>query len=355
MVHDRDIADLLHRGDLDELVRAVDAAASREDWDRVEALRTGCLEALDRTGRQLWGAAAFAAYRQALHGPPRLAVEAVLAGHDRHTLGPLTEVAAQHHAWDDLVPWLPAGPIRGVVATERVARGEDLREDDRAEVGHLAVPARWQPWEGAAPLPTYRSDTVLAPAPELHGDGAWRPVHAPPGGAVHDPGLEDAATALVGPWATASSGRVAVAVRDGSAVGAVAHLAAGARVRPLGSAEAVAWMTWAAASGGARGRRRGVAAGRSAVWWLLRLVVAAVADPDDLDDPDELEYHLADCTFIEFDTGTDHGWRLQVAMAHDDGPAVAIDATDTADSDTADQDTNTGPGGGRADGTTRGC
>lgn len=330
MVADRDLADLLHRGDLDELVRAVDAAAAREDWDRVEALRTGCLEALDRTGRQLWGAAAFAAYRLALHAPPRLAVQAVVAGHDRHTLGPLTEVVAQHHDWDDLVAWLPAGPVRGVVATERVARGQDLRGDDRAEVGHLAVPARWQPWEGSPPVPTYRRDSVLAPAPELRGGGDWRRVDGPAGGSIGDPGLEDAAMALVGPWATASSGQVAVAVRDGSPDGVVAHLAAGARVRPLSTAEAVEWMTWAAASGGARGRRRGVAAGRSAVWWLLRLVVAeAVTDLQDLDDPDELEFHLADCTFLEFDTGSDHGWRLQVAMAHADGCAVAIDATDT--------------------------
>ena len=55
--------------------------------------------------RQLWPAATLAEYRLALHAPPRY-VAAVLDESDglsgQFTIGPLTEVAAQHHTWDEL-------------------------------------------------------------------------------------------------------------------------------------------------------------------------------------------------------------------------------------------------------------
>ena len=42
----------------------------------------------------------------------------------RFTIGPLTEVAAQHHTWADLSPVLDRGPRAAFVAHERVLRGE---------------------------------------------------------------------------------------------------------------------------------------------------------------------------------------------------------------------------------------
>lgn len=327
------LASLLHRGDVDELVRAVDRAAARRDWKRVGTIRRACLEAVEATGRQVWGPAAFAAYRLALEAPAELAVSAMLAGHDRHTLGPLTEVIAQYHTWEELVPWLPGGPVNAVVATERVARGEDLTDDSRAEVHHLDVAPRWQAWEGRPALPTYRPDSLLAPAPTVGTGRAWTDVAVPSASPRPDVALVAALEAIAEPWATASTGEVSTAVVDGPAAGAIAAVAPGpARARPIGLSDAVAWLTWAAASGGALGRRRGLAAGRSTVWWLLRTIVGDLADPaGTLDDPDELEFFLAECSFVEFDTGADHGWRLQVAVAHPSGHSIAIHAHDQAE------------------------
>lgn len=338
-----DLAGLLHRGDLDELVRAVDRAASRSAWDDVEALRIGAMEALDRTGRQLWGPAAYAAYRLALEAPAGHAVPVVLAGHDRHALGPLTEVLAQHHTWDEVVDLLPGGPVNAVVAVERVARGEDLTDDDRAEVFHLDVPARWQAWEGPPPLALYRADEVVTPAPTRVDAGPWVDVSSPParelGPETRRAQVEPAVLAIAEHWATASTGGVDVAVVAGGAGGAVAALVPGpARMRRIGLADAMAWMAWAAASGGARGRRRGLAAGRSATWWAMRAVVADLLVAHD--DPDELEFQLEDCDFHEFSDGVAHGWRLHVAITHPEGWTVAIAAEDQDDEE---DDPHAGP------------
>jgi hypothetical protein len=42
-----------------------------------------------------------------------------------------------------------------------------------------------------------------------------------------------------------------------------------ARLSLLTSSDALAWLTWAGASGGAHGRRRGNALGRDAAWWTI--------------------------------------------------------------------------------------
>ena len=41
------------------------------------------------------------------------------------------------------------------------------------------------------------------------------------------------------------------------------------RNKVMGTGEALAWLTWAGASGGAHGRRRGNALGRDAAWWTI--------------------------------------------------------------------------------------
>ena len=43
--------------------------------------------------------------------------------------------------------------------------------------------------------------------------------------------------------------------------------------RPLTAAEAVAWLAWAGASGGAHGRRRGAALGRFGALWVLAAIL----------------------------------------------------------------------------------
>src|SRR5690606_35022219 len=121
---------LVEAGDLDGLLRRIDELCEAGDWD--ELARLGQLarrgSATERA-RQLVVAAANADYRLALEGPPAHAARAVAEGGDGFALGPLTEVAAFTHTWAELSPHLPPGPVRALVAYERVVRGEDLRAD----------------------------------------------------------------------------------------------------------------------------------------------------------------------------------------------------------------------------------
>jgi hypothetical protein len=72
-------------------------------------------------------------------------------------------------------------------------------------------------------------------------------------------------------------------------------------------------MAWAAASGGAHGRRPGAAAGRFGAWWA----VAALAGL--LDDwpvaPDRLGAAVGDLQWFAWDAEEPAtGWRLQIAV-----------------------------------------
>jgi hypothetical protein len=72
---------------------------------------------------------------------------------------------------------------------------------------------------------------------------------------------------VVAPWVTQSNGRAEVSCVRGGALAAMAALGAtDARVAELETGQALAQIAWAAASGGAHGRRRGAAAGRHLAW-----------------------------------------------------------------------------------------
>lgn len=314
---------LVQRGDLDELVRDVDAAAGRGDLDRVLELRRACLEAVASSGRQLWGPAAYAAYRLALEGPPDLAVDMLLEAEDRHMLGPLTEVVAQHHTWAVLRDRLPSGPVRGAVAVERVLRGEDLRGDGAEDVDHLDVPAHWLDWEGQRPRLRYGATGVVAPAPMARPQGPAVAARTP-GPPLDDPELVEAWEPLVAPWTTAEGSRMAVAVVDGPVTGAVARVAPGSVVESIALGDAVAAMTWASSSGGAGRRRRGGAAGRSTTWWALRTLVAHEPDSP----PSDLGADLDEWSWYRFGGLDDQGWWLRIAAEHPEGWSLAIDAWD---------------------------
>ena len=69
---DRDDAaldELIHRADLDGLVRMIDDRCSDRDWDGLLRVRDRSRHAV-ATGRQLWPAATLAEYRLALLGEP---------------------------------------------------------------------------------------------------------------------------------------------------------------------------------------------------------------------------------------------------------------------------------------------
>lgn len=319
------LRELLGRGDPDELVREVDRRAVREDWEGVLRLHEHCGHAAERLGRQLWGVAQYAAYRVALSAPARLAGPLVEPGAARFALGPLTEVVAQHHTWDELADHLPHRVSAAMVAQERVLRGEDLRGDARAHSEEVGLPLVLQPWEDDYPLPEYREDEVLEGGPAAVATD--RTVEAPPGSPRPMTGLRSALEDLAAPWAVESTGEVRTATVRGRAPAAVGRLAEGpVGIRELTAGQALARMAWAAASGGRRGRRRGLAAGRSAAWWVAHQVTG-LAFPAE---PDELGAELGQRRWYLFEPASaPSGWVLRLAVEDPAGGwAAAIDAHD---------------------------
>ena len=137
---------LVDLADLDELVRQVDRLCDASEWDGLVDLRDRCRAALER-GKQLWPAASLAEYRLALDAPGPWAGRVLAPGAGHLALGPLPEVAASTHTWDELAPHIETGPLRTITAHERVVRGEDLAGDERVDPRVLDLPAVLAEWE----------------------------------------------------------------------------------------------------------------------------------------------------------------------------------------------------------------
>jgi hypothetical protein len=312
--------ELIHRADLDGLVRMIDDRCTARDWAGLLRIRDRSRHAVE-TGRQLWPAATLAEYRLALLAdPPHVA--AVLDESDglsgRFTIGPLTEVAAQHHRWDDLRAVLDLGPRAAFVAHERVLRGERVEIEDLPDV--LDLPLELQPWEPDYPLAVYTDAGAEFPMPELA--DSWIDVTPVSGGEILDDDVDLAVRQLVEPWLTGSNGHADVVCVDGEVADALGAMGLRrARIARLEPADALAWLAWAGASGGAHGRRRGAAAGRFGAWWTL----AALGDA--LDDwpvpPDELGELASELRWYRWDAYEPAmGWNLQLAV-EDPGEDVA--------------------------------
>lgn len=321
-------------GDLDELLREVDRCCDRgrDDpgaWEDLIVLRDRARAAIDR-GHQLWPAASWAEYRAALEAPAEVAARVVGEGAGYMAPGPLTEVVAQDHTWAELHRCLEGGPMRDLVSQERVLRGEDLSGPGGHE--HREMPSRLLAWEPGYALAEYEPDAARFPAPplpDLRGD-------APSGRVLErSPDAADAARALgdsVRHWASHSEGSVAAIGVEGTAADAVASVLAdeagpGEPVlwAPIGLADAAALVAWAAASGGARGRRRGAATGRFEAWWAIA-AVAAVEDRWPIDPGPE----ASELRWYRWSAGrAEVGWSCRLAVEDPvDGLAWALDATD---------------------------
>ena len=96
----------------------------------------------------------------------------------RFTIGPLTEVAAQHHTWDELRSVLDLGPRASFVAHERVLRGERIEASDLPAV--LDLPLVLAAVGARLPLATYTDAGAEFPMPDLSDD--WSRRHARPRG-----------------------------------------------------------------------------------------------------------------------------------------------------------------------------
>ena len=90
----------------------------------------------------------------------------------------------------------------------------------------------------------------------------------------------------------------------------------------------MAHLAWAAASGGAHGRRRGTATGRARAWWALTTLTGL--DEHDEVDPDELGTAAEELTWLWWDAAEpDTGWSLRLAVEDTvDGLAWALNAQD---------------------------
>jgi hypothetical protein len=325
------LAALIHRADLDGLVRFVDECCRTRDWALLRRLRDDARHAVG-TGRQLWPAATLAEYRLALRAPAEWAAGVLDEGSGRFSIGPLTEVVAQQHTWAELAPLLDGGPRAAFVAHERALRGEAIAGGSTAGLPDvLDLPFALASWEPAYPLATYDDDGGTFPAPALPARlvDVRLPVAAPE--QIDDDAVELALRQLVEPWTTTSNGRAEVVAVDGDAAGALRALGVPtARWAALSAGEAVGWLAWAGASGGAHGRRRGAAAGRFGALWLVAALLDAVDDwPVPLDELGRGAEELRWWWWDAHEPVT--GWQLQLAVEDPaDRIAWAISARDAA-------------------------
>jgi len=316
---------LIEFGDLTELFRAIDRLIAQRNWSELLALRDRARAAHER-GKQLWPAAAHAEYRLALEGPAEFAGAVITEGAGRFAPGPLSEVAASSHTWAELAPHIAAGPLLSITAHERIVRGDDLTSDDRVDALVLPLPLVSQKWEPAYPVAIYRPDKAdfAMPALPLPSDVE---LPAAPYASTTDADEALALRSLVATWLTDSNGRSEAIAVEGSALSAIAALGVSrARVAQITLADAMAVMSWAGASGGAAGRRRGMAWGRFVAWECAAELAGVDIEDDVGGAANELRWYV-------WDTGTaDTGWSLRLAVEDEEaGCAWALAATDRAD------------------------
>jgi hypothetical protein len=321
-----DLRALVEGGDPDELLIAVDRLCAAAAWDALTELAARCRAATEY-GRQLWGVAMHIDYRLAREGPAEEAARVLRPGAGRFTLGPLTEVAAGGHSWDELAPHLRDPVVAADVAQERALRGEDLR--GRAEWAASELPLRILSWEPRYALPAYRERSAAFPQPEVATRHISGLADAVPAERLPDDDGVAALRALVGPWVTQSSGTVRAVTVSGTAGGAVGQLAPRAALAAMAPDEALAVLQWAGASGGAHGRRPGGAAGRFSAWWAA----AALTGLGWPVQPDELGAAIAELRWFRWTgEGAEAGWVLRVAVEDPvDGLAWAVEGLDWLD------------------------
>ena len=318
------ISELIELGQTDPLIRRVDGLTARRDWSGMIDLRERCHEATER-GKQLWGVAHHVDYRLALEGDPPHAAGVVDSLATRFTLGPLTEVAAATHTWDELAGHLGAGLSRDIVAYERALRGD--RPNGTNPV--LEIPVTPADWEPAYVLPTFKSDRVEADPPEI-GSGTIVELGAP-GETINDLDTTDALLNLAATWTEHSNGTAEAFAVEGSAAGAIAALGLKqAEIAPIRFPEAMTLMAWAASSGGAHGQRTGGASGRFAAWWALACLTDFLEEwPPD---PEELGAAGADLRWFWWsDLYPTSGWSCRIAIEDpESGYAWVLNAADSA-------------------------
>jgi len=316
---------LIEASDLDGLVRFVDGLVAAREWDGLVTVRDGCTEAVER-GKQLWGVAQFAEYRIALDAPAEIAATVVVSGAGRFSLGPLWEVAASTHTWDELNPHLSDPAVRAFAAHERAIRGDHV-EPSAIDPRIVDVPLVLESWEPAYPVAAYRGDRADFPERDLP-DLTWIDLPGDASVGERDDAI-DGLLELVKPWIEDSSGRGEGTAVEGSALDAIRALGPHrVRAGEVSLHDALGVMVWTGASGGAYGRRRGTPVGRAGAWWAL----AAILGMEDHwpPDPERLGTEAAALHWWLWDPGDRvGGWNFHLAVEDpDEGLAWAVTAVD---------------------------
>jgi hypothetical protein len=315
---------LIRRADLDELVRFVDSTCDARDWELLVDVRNDARAAVS-TGRQLWPIATLANYRLALWAPAEFAVRALDDTARTFMPGPVSEIISVHHNWDELEEHLAPGHDRSLIAHERALRGDMI---DESEHSVLDIPMAPQFWEPPYVLANYNDDGVDFPAPDLPScRDSMDTSDATP---IDDPDSIRAFRRLVEPWTAQSNGHAEAVVVEGSVSEALGALGIShARTAPLTPHEALEWLAWAGASGGAHGKRRGTATGRSEAWWLFATFVGLADDwPCESDELGEVINSL-EFTAFTHDKAPTVGWGLHLVIEDpEEGLSIAMTATD---------------------------
>lgn len=316
--------ELVNRADLDGLVRHVDATCAARDWGHLVQIRNAARAAV-ATGRQLWPIATLANYRLALWAPASFAVRSLDDTARTFMPGPVSEILATNHSWNELAPVLETGHDRSLVAYERAMRGDHVTD---GETTVLDIPIAVQEWEPTYALASYDDDGVGFPAPDLPACRDRRQCH--PTKAIDDIDTVLAFRRLIEPWTAQSNGSASVAVADGGPEAALGALGLRVvRVATIGHREGLAQLAWAAASGGAHGKRRGTATGRSEAWWFIASFTG-LSDEWPCD-PAYLGEVVQSLEFIiwENDEAPTGGWGLRLVISDpDEGLSVALSAAD---------------------------
>lgn len=329
--------ELVERGDLDELTRFVDRLTEQQDWSELIWVRDDCRAAASR-GKQLWPVTAYVNYVLALRGPGPYAAEAIDdaegpgAAAARFGFGPLTEVAANAHKWDELAEFLDPSPATSMFAHECVIHGADLTNDDHADGSILDIPLVLGIWEPTYEVATYKLEKAEFPSPALPPKKEWATADLNGADFSADDDTRDGRDALMElarHWGSESNGRIDATGVEGTKEGALRALGlTQARIVEVSPADAFAHMGWAAASGGAHGRRRGAATGRFGAWWTAASLVDLTHDWPLT--ADELEVAIKEMRWYLWDEGYDPtGWNLRLVVEDPEAHmAWALTATD---------------------------
>ena len=303
----------IDHADMDTLTATVDSLCHDERFDDVVALRHRCRAAMTR-GLQLWPVAAYCDYRLALDAPSALALTGLGEQSERFMFGPLAEILASTHTFASLSSSLPRTPPASAFAHECVVRGEDLSNDEvaRALPEVFDLPLALEAWEPSYSLAVYGPDRARFDRPLLA--EPTNQVQLTTSRRVSDAAVNETLSDLVKPWVTSSNGRVDIACIEGTAEDAIGALGLSrATTVEIAASDAIAWMAWAAASGGALGRRRGASAGRQQVWWTLRALTGL--DDDEPVVGDQLGEAIDELRWLRWNDGSpETGWSLRLAI-----------------------------------------